>query len=166
MHLLGKSLSRARTLRDVVKAGTTVDDNFVDTCFEVGPAPCRSGHHIYRANGWIFDFFTSRILKEGGTPVTYVSWDDKDTGRMFYQAYGLTHADYDADGQDGVLQMRFSTWTYEVLDKALFEEISLKDRAGAQQAQAQAQVFGAFGGQPPAAAAAQLQGPADSFAIP
>ena len=42
---------------------------------------------------------------------------------MFYQAYGLCEGTYDAND---ILQLQFSRWTYEIMDRALFEKVSLK----------------------------------------
>ncbi|KAJ9442545.1 hypothetical protein DIPPA_08779 [Diplonema papillatum] len=120
--LLNKALQQAQTLRAVVAKGDITNDELVETCFQV-ETNCDSGH-VYSAYGWIFNFFTSHILAEIGSPVSYVSWNNEETGRMFYQAYGLTHGNYDARG---VLQMSFSRWTFEVFDSELFAAISMAE---------------------------------------
>ncbi|KAJ9439430.1 hypothetical protein DIPPA_02483 [Diplonema papillatum] len=119
-QLLNRAREQAQTLRQVVAQGNTTNDELVETCFRA-ETNCGSGH-VYMAYGWIFDFFTSNILEQCGSPVSFVSWRNTETGRMFYRAYGLTHGEYDTRG---VLQMSFSRWTFEVLDKALFESISM-----------------------------------------
>lgn len=116
--LLKKAHARAIDLCNRVKKGNEADNAFVENCFGVS-VNCGSGH-AYHAHGWIFDFFESKVLRECGTPISYVSWLDLDTGRKFYQAYGLTHGEYDTDE---VLRMSFSRWTYEVFSDDLFHKI-------------------------------------------
>jgi len=118
---LPSSLARAQILRDVVLSGATRNDNLVDTCFHTEKA-CMSGH-IYQASGWIFDFFPSKILAKCGATVTYAAWKDLDTSRLFYQAYGLTHAFYD---ERQILRPRFGRWTFEVQSAALFDKIAVQ----------------------------------------
>jgi hypothetical protein len=115
--LLNKSLERVIDLSDRVLGEIETDDTFVENCFWAGEN-CHSGH-IYNASGWIFDFYDSKVLSECAK-ITYVSWLDLDTNRMFYQAYGLTNGNY--DDQD-VLRMSFSKWTYEVFSRELFDKI-------------------------------------------
>lgn len=120
-RLLPSSLARAQMLRDVVLSGVTENNDLIDTCFHT-EKKCVSGH-IYQASGWIFDFFPSTILVNCGTPVTFAAWKDLDTKRLFYQAYGLTHAFYD---EHGVLRPRFSRWTFEVQSPELFDKIAVQ----------------------------------------
>jgi hypothetical protein len=115
--LLDRAHTCAKDLRDRVLGGIKTDNKFVEECF-VAKENCGSGH-IYEAYGWIFDFYTQNVLYNCGN-ITYVSWHDIDTGRQFYQAYGLTNGRYD---DQGVLRMSFGKWTYEVLSDELFQKI-------------------------------------------
>eukprot|EP00039_Didymoeca_costata_P019894 m.339321 g.339321 ORF g.339321 m.339321 type:complete len:367 (-) comp18751_c0_seq1:70-1170(-) len=116
-----KVIKRIEDITQRLKSPEGNHDEFISDCFLVGQN-CGSGH-IYNARGWIFDFFGSRVLVESGSPITYVSWGDIPTGRMFYQSYGLCKGSYD---ERDVLNMEFSSWTFEVFDKKLFQKISCK----------------------------------------